>query len=939
MKKSIIKWGNQEASSDESEDDISIVNMHQYIKLLMPALDLLVEFHSKIKKSRKRSKSARSDDEGFESPTSPIIGVDPGGVAYSPGHGPIQSNGHVMYASTQSNFRSNIIAPLANQEDLEEEEKHSLELTKEQTSLNTKPSALATTSALAAASVASVASTSSTPQLSAEEKKRMLRMYPYFRLEVHLLQGKNLIAMDRGGVSDPYVRCLHGQDKLFQSRAMPKTVNPSWDETFDVHIDNPFKAITLQVFDKDLVGSDDFMGEATVDLTEMNLLKTEDFLLPLTDANNEDLIKKNKKKKTLGSIHLKVTMSPITKEEMNEFILTSEEFAKESAVKRFSVVSRGDRNSGDSLKLSMSPADGEGEKFIQPDLQRILRHSKTGKSLSWSALVHVVLIQARGLMAMDAGDSSDPYCKIALGKERQKSKVIPCTLNPKWREGFDLYWQEDTDDQMEITIWDRDVGAKDDFIGIVKLDLTTLSREATHNIWSEVQEGKGLLNFLVTITATTRGDSPSNLNNWEEELDRDKSLWMEKYQPSQTFKAIKDVGHLMVKVFKAKGLNSADIGGKSDPFAVVELCNDRCVTNTEYKTLTPTWQKVFQFHVKDIHDVLEITVYDEDKDHKYEFLGKVSIPLLKIKNNEKRWFALKDKKLRIPAKGDSPQILLEMFFVYNKVRAGIRTFNPKQLKYEDRSDIKFKQSVFMQNVNRVKAATAGFDPEIAIKEIQCILNWENKPKSAGAFVGFLLGVYFVEPWMITLGLLIPFIKNILVMGVTGGNGQGINEEYSLLEEEEEEKSGSGNKSDNEKEIEKKSLKEKMQAMQEITLMVQNGLGFLAHVLESVANVFNFCVPFLSWLAFLVLFFVTIILYFIPLRYLIMAWGTNKFTKKLLKPNAIANNELADFISRVPDNEELKSYRELPTPEEYESKTGNNRKSSSKKKSSFDEDII
>ena len=69
-------------------------------------------------------------------------------------------------ASLCSNFRSNIIAPLANQEDLEEEEKHSLELTKEQTSLNTKPSALATTSALAAASVASVASTSSTPQLS-----------------------------------------------------------------------------------------------------------------------------------------------------------------------------------------------------------------------------------------------------------------------------------------------------------------------------------------------------------------------------------------------------------------------------------------------------------------------------------------------------------------------------------------------------------------------------------------------------------------------------------------------------------------------------------------------------------------------------------------------------------------------------------------------------
>ena len=62
--------------------------------------------------------------------------------------------------------------------------------------------------------------------------------------------------------------------------------------------------------------------------------------------------------------------------------------------------------------------------------------------------------------------------------------------------------------------------------------------------------------------------------------------------------------------------------------------------------------------VKDIHDVLEITVYDEDKDHKCEFLGKVALPLLKIKNNERRWFMLKDKKLRKSAKGDNPQIYL-----------------------------------------------------------------------------------------------------------------------------------------------------------------------------------------------------------------------------------------------------------------------------------------
>ena len=54
------------------------------------------------------------------------------------------------------------------------------------------------------------------------------------------------------------------------------------------------------------------------------------------------------------------------------------------------------------------------------------------------------------------------------------------------------------------------------------------------------------------------------------------------------------------------------------------------------------------------------------------------------------------------------------------LRASLRTFNPKQLKYEDKSDTKFKFSTFNKNVNRVKAATAGFDPELAIRELKSV---------------------------------------------------------------------------------------------------------------------------------------------------------------------------------------------------------------------------
>ena len=51
--------------------------------------------------------------------------------------------------------------------------------------------------------------------------------------------------------------------------------------------------------------------------------------------------------------------------------------------------------------------------------------------------------------------------------------------------------------------------------------------------------------------------------------------------------------NVYVSVIKAEGLASADIGGKSDPFCVLELDNARLQTRTEYKTLNPEWDKVF----------------------------------------------------------------------------------------------------------------------------------------------------------------------------------------------------------------------------------------------------------------------------------------------------------------------------------------------------------
>lgn len=61
--------------------------------------------------------------------------------------------------------------------------------------------------------------------------------------------------------------------------------------------------------------------------------------------------------------------------------------------------------------------------------------------------------------------------------------------------------------------------------------------------------------------------------------------------------------------------------------------------------------------------VLELTVFDEDRDHKVEFLGRVVIPLLRIHNGEKRWYTLKDKKMYCRAKGNSPQVYITLYIL------------------------------------------------------------------------------------------------------------------------------------------------------------------------------------------------------------------------------------------------------------------------------------
>ncbi|XP_051849721.1 multiple C2 and transmembrane domain-containing protein 1 isoform X3 [Antechinus flavipes] len=696
-----------------------------------------------------------------------------------------------------------------------------------------------------------------------------------YQLDITLRRGQNLAARDRGGTSDPYVKFKIGGKEVFRSKIIHKNLNPVWEEKACILIDQPREPLYIKVFDYDFGLQDDFMGSAFLDLTLLELKRPTDVTLTLKDPHYPD--------HDLGTILLSVILTPKEGEQRDVTMLmrkswkrSSKELSETEVLGSFfSVKSFWWRFQTQSLRLS--------------DLHR--------KSHLWRGIVSITLIEGRDLKAMDSNGFSDPYVKFRLGHQKYKSKIMPKTLNPQWREQFDFHLYEERGGIIDITAWDKDAGKRDDFIGRCQIDLSALSREQTHKLELQLEEGEGHLVLLVTLTASaTVSISDLSVNSLEDQKEREAIL--KRYSPMRMFHNVKDVGFLQVKVIRAEGLMAADVTGKSDPFCVVELNNDRLLTHTVYKNLNPEWNKIFTFNIKDIHSVLEVTVYDEDRDRSADFLGKVAIPLLTIQNGEQKAYVLKNKQLTGPTKG---VIYLEIDVIFNAVKASIRTLIPKEQKYIEEENRLSKQ-LLLRNFIRMKRCVMVLVN--AAYYINSCFDWDSPPRSLAAFVLFLFVVWNFELYMIPLFLLLLLTWNYFLIKSGKDNRQRDTVVEDMLEDEEEE----DDKDD--KDSEKKGFINKIYAIQEVCVSVQNILDEVASFGERIKNTFNWTVPFLSWLAIAALCVFTIILYFIPLRYIVLVWGINKFTKKLRSPYAIDNNELLDFLSRVPSDVQVVQYQEL-----------------------------
>uniref|UniRef100_H9G6U8 Rabphilin-3A n=1 Tax=Anolis carolinensis TaxID=28377 RepID=H9G6U8_ANOCA len=266
-------------------------------------------------------------------------------------------------------------------------------------------------------------------------------------LQCTLIKAKGLKPMDSNGLADPYVKLhlLPGASKSnkLRTKTLRNTRNPVWNETLVYHgitdEDMQRKTLRISVCDEDKFGHNEFIGETRVALKKVKPNQKKNFNICL------ERVVPMKRGGTTGS-------------------------------------SRG-------MALYEDEMDQGGDVEERGKILVSLMYSTQKGGLI------VGIIRCVHLAAMDANGYSDPFVKICLKpdmgkKAKQKTQIKKKTLNPEFNEEFfyDIKHSDLAKKQLDVSVWDYDIGKSNDYIGGCQLGITAKGERLKH--WYECLKNK-----------------------------------------------------------------------------------------------------------------------------------------------------------------------------------------------------------------------------------------------------------------------------------------------------------------------------------------------------------------------------------------------------------------------------------------------------------------
>jgi len=109
-------------------------------------------------------------------------------------------------------------------------------------------------------------------------------------------------------------------------------------------------------------------------------------------------------------------------------------------------------------------------------------------------ILRITNMRAEKVAAKDMGNTSDPYLKIIIGDKKYKTKYIRKTLNPKWKETFQIPIRN-TLESIKFEVKDYDMIGKDDICGHVVKQISKFAKTEEMTSYELLLVPQGVLKF------------------------------------------------------------------------------------------------------------------------------------------------------------------------------------------------------------------------------------------------------------------------------------------------------------------------------------------------------------------------------------------------------------------------------------------------------------
>lgn len=363
--------------------------------------------------------------------------------------------------------------------------------------------------------------------------------------------------------------------------------------------------------------------------------------------------------------------------------------------------------------------------------------------------------------------------------------------------------------------------------------------------------------------------------------------------------------NIIIRVCDAKDIATVDASTVTHCYAMIFFENKKYRTATAEGSQTPKFNQQFHIPVSGMDQALQVALFHEDKYRADELLGMVHIPLSALPVDE-----LTDKHYPLmPRPGDAEKKTpitgsVHLQIVYTQSLYSMIAPISADMKVRRRNALSTQMIAW--HVGRVKNAAQSLQLGWWSNAYAEVLSWRRPWLSLFVFTFYCsFCIYFPVS---LLPSLIPFIL-VFVMttayidlhwNTPSDTNEVINDDNEVDSDDNDDDDDEPKEKVEEKKVAKVGVFDKMRKYKASMEVIQNTIGDICDSIEEIQSVFWWRDPRSSKLTYQIMVLLTVLLYFVSLRWVLLVAGVYKFTKALRVPRGrIPVGEIRNFVQRAP----------------------------------------